>query len=164
MRERKERENPMPASNASSSGASKIVAVKTVGRLYFMDLAAGRILTSNPDGSNLKTIVNEGRKLPDGIVVDVAAGHIYWTNMGNPKVNDGSIDRADLDGTNVTNIVPAGATWTPKQLQLDAKNRKLCWSDREGMRVMRSNLDGSKIEALVDTSHGEARPGPDATK
>jgi len=129
-----------------------------------MDLAAGRILTSNPDGSDLKTIVNEGRRLPDGIVVDVAGGHIYWTNMGNPKANDGTIDRADLDGTNVTNVVPPGATWTPKQLQLDAKNRKLYWSDREGMRVMRSNLDGSKIETLVDTSQGNARPGADARK
>jgi hypothetical protein len=75
--------------------------------------------------------------------------------MGNPKVNDGTIDRADLDGTNVTNIVPSGKTWTPKQLQLDAKNRKLYWSDREGMRVMRSNLDGSNIETLVETGHGD---------
>ena len=41
-----------------------------------------------------------------------------------------------------------GATLTPKQLQLDAKNRKLYWSDREGMRVMRANLDGSNIETL----------------
>src|SRR5882762_842560 len=153
----------MPSSKASKSETVRFAA-KTVGRLYFMDLAAGRILTSNPDGSDLKTIVNEGRRLPDGIVVDVAGGHIYWTNMGNPKANDGTIDRADLDGTNVTNVVPPGATWTPKQLQLDAKNRKLYWSDREGMRVMRSNLDGSKIETLVDTSHGDPRPGPDLTK
>jgi DNA-binding beta-propeller fold protein YncE len=109
----------------------------------------------------LKTIVSEGRKLPDGIVVDVAGGHIYWTNMGNPSANDGTIDRADLDGRNVTNIVPPGATWTPKQLQFDAKNGKLYWSDREGMRVMRANLDGSKIETLVDTSQGDARPGAD---
>jgi hypothetical protein len=29
---------------------------------------------------------------------------------------------------------------------------------------MRSNLDGSKIETLVDTSHGDARPGRDAMK
>src|SRR6202140_2204033 len=79
-------------------------------------------------------------------LMDLASGHIYWTNMGNPKANDGTVDRADLDGTNVTNIVPSGKTWTPKQLQLDAKNRKLYWSDREGMRVMRSNLDGSNIE------------------
>ena len=154
---------PMPPSKASKFETVKLAA-KTVGRLFFMDLAAGRILTSNPDGSELKTIVNEGRRLPDGIVVDVTGGHIYWTNMGNPKANDGTIDRADLDGTNVTNVVPPGATWTPKQLQLDAKNRKLYWSDREGMRVMRSNLDGSKVETLVDTSEGDARPGPDATK
>ena len=145
----------MPSSKASKSESVKS-AGKTVGRLYFLDLAAGRVLTSNPDGSDLKTIVNEGRKLPDGVVVDVAAGHIYWTNMGNPKANDGTIDRADLDGTNVTNIVPSGATWTPKQLQLDAKNRMLYWSDREGMRVMRANLDGSNIETLVETGHGDA--------
>src|SRR5580692_324511 len=144
----------MPSSKASKSETTKFTA-KTVGRLYFLDLAAGRVVTSNPDGSNLKTIVNEGRKLPDGIVVDITAGHIYWTNMGNPKANDGTIDRADLDGTNVTNIVPSGKTWTPKQLQLDAQNRKLYWSDREGMRVMRSNLDGSKIETLVETGHGD---------
>jgi DNA-binding beta-propeller fold protein YncE len=152
------------SSAISRTKAEKAAAKSGSSRLFFMDLAAGRILTSNPDGSDLKTIVNEGRRLPDGIVVDVAGGHIYWTNMGNPKANDGTIDRADLDGTNVTNVVPPGATWTPKQLQLDAKNRKLYWSDREGMRVMRSNLDGSKIETLVDTSQGDARPGADARK
>ena len=145
----------MPSSKASKP-ETVMFAAKLVGRLYFLDLAAGRVLTSNPDGSDLKTIINEGRKLPDGIVVDVAAGHIYWTNMGNPKANDGTIDRADLDGKNVTNIVPSGATWTPKQLQLDAKHRKLYWSDREGLRVMCANLDGSNIETLVETGHGDA--------
>ena len=139
----------------SRAKVAKLAAKPGSGRLFFMDLAAGRIFTSNPDGSDLQTIVNEGRKLPDGIVVDVAGGHIYWTNMGNPKANDGTIDRADLDGTNVTNIVPSGATWTPKQLQLDAKNRKLYWSDREGMRVMHSNFDAAFVPArtkLFDAS------------
>jgi len=153
----------MASSKASKSETAKSAA-KTVGRLYFLDLSAGRILTSNPDGSDLKTIVNEGRRLPDGIVVDVAGGHIYWTNMGNPSANDGSIERADLDGKNITNIVPAGATFTPKQLQLDKKGGKLYWSDREGMRVMRCDLDGSHVETLVDTSQGESRPGKDQTK
>jgi len=26
----------------------------------------------------------------DGLALDVAAGHIYWTNMGDPNRNDGS--------------------------------------------------------------------------
>ena len=122
------------------------------GRLFFLDLSAGRILSVNPDGSDLKTVLTEGRGThPDGLVVDGAAGHIYWTNMGNPSSNDGSIERCDLDGRNRTTIIPPGGTYTPKQLEQDTKNRKLYWSDREGMRVMRANLDGSKIETLVDT-------------
>jgi DNA-binding beta-propeller fold protein YncE len=127
-----------------------------LGRLFFLDLSAGRVLCVNPDGTDVKIIVNEGRRLPDGVVVDVAAGHIYWTNMGNPDANDGSIERANLDGGNLTTIVPEGGTFTPKQLQLDHRGGKLYWSDREGMRVMRSNLDGSDIETLVQTGHGEA--------
>jgi DNA-binding beta-propeller fold protein YncE len=135
-----------------------------VGRLFFLDVAGGRVLSANPDGSDLKTIVEEGRKIPDGLVVDSAAGHMYWTNMGNPKTNDGSILRSDLDGKNMTTIVAPGGTFTPKQLQIEKRTGKLYWCDREGMRVMRANLDGSNIETLVDTSAGDPRPGPDARK
>jgi hypothetical protein len=133
-------------------------------RLFILDAAsAGRMFTANTDGSDPKTIVS-GCRVPDGIVVDVQAGHIYWTNMGNPKQNDGSIERVDLDGRNRKTIVPEGGTFTPKQMHLEKPSGKLYWCDREGMRVMRSNLDGSKIETLVDSSQGDSRPGHDATK
>ena len=152
------------STTVSKPKGSKPASKATSGRLFFLDLSAGRILSANPDGSDLKTILTERRRLPDGLVVDVDAGHLYWTNMGNLKANDGSIDRADLDGRNVTTIVPPGGTFTPKQIQLDKVNGKLYWSDREGMRVMRSNLDGFNVETLVDTSQGDGRPGPDARK
>lgn len=135
-----------------------------VARIFFLDLGAGRVLSANPDGSDLRTLVSEGRKLPDGLAADVAAGHLYWTNMGNPKANDGSIFRSELDGRNMTTIIAPGDTFTPKQLQIDKPNGKLYWCDREGMRVMRANLDGSKIETLVDTSQGDPRPGADPNK
>ena len=135
-----------------------------VARIFFLDLGAGRVLSANTDGSDLQTLVNEGRKLPDGLVADVAAGHLYWTNMGNPKANDGSIFRSDLNGRNMTTIIAPGDTFTPKQLQIDKPNGKLYWCDREGMRVMRANFDGSRIETLVDTSRGDPRPGADPAK
>jgi len=134
-----------------------------VGRLFVLELNAGRIHTMNPDGSDKKTIVADCR-LPDGIVVDAQAGHIYWTNMGMPSLNDGSIERADLDGGNRKVIVPEGATHTPKQIHLDKETGRLYWCDREGMRVMRVNLDGSEMQTLVDTSQGDRRPGPNAIK
>jgi hypothetical protein len=136
----------------------------TGGRLFVLDASnAGRIFTANADGSDLKNIVT-GCRVPDGIVVDVEAGRIYWTNMGNPKKNDGSIERVELDGRNRKTIVPDGGTFTPKQMHLEKAAGKLYWCDREGMRVMRANLDGSKVETLVDSSQGDPRPGLDLTK
>jgi hypothetical protein len=127
-----------------------------LGRLLVLEVSASRIYSMKPDGSDRKIIVTDCH-LPDGIVVDAGARHIYWTNMGSsPGVNDGSIERADIDGKNRKVIVPPGATFTPKQIQLDKKNGKLYWCDREGMRVMRCNLDGSQIETLVETGRGDA--------
>jgi DNA-binding beta-propeller fold protein YncE len=125
-------------------------------RIFFLDLGGGKILSANPDGSDLKVIIPGGQKHPDGLAVDPVRGHLYWTNMGIPPINDGAILRSDLDGGNITFIVPVGGTFTPKQIQIELKSQKLYWCDREGMRVMRCNLDGSKIETLVQTGQGDA--------
>src|ERR1051325_10507338 len=135
---------PKPKVESSAKGAAD--------RLFILDLGGGRIFSVSPDGSDQKVIVNDCPH-PDGIVVDAEAGHIYWTNMGVPSLNDGYIERADLDGRNRITIVPPGGTHTPKQLIIDGG--KLYWGDREGMRVMRCNLDGSELETLVQTGEGD---------
>jgi DNA-binding beta-propeller fold protein YncE len=140
----------------ASSGATRS------GRLFLLELSGDRIHSMNPDGSDRKTIVKNCH-LPDGIVVDVDARHIYWTNMGVPNLNDGSIERADLDGRNRRVIVPQGVTHTPKQIHLDKDGGKLYWCDREGMRVMRADLDGSQVETLVETGRGD-KDRRDATR
>jgi len=127
----------------------------TVPRLFVLELNAGCIHLMNTDGSDHTTIVT-GCHLPDGIVVDVEAGHIYWTNMGIPNLNDGSVERADIDGKNRKTVIAKGDTHTPKQIVLDKKGGKLYWCDREGMRVMRCNLDGSQLETLIEAGRGEA--------
>ncbi|GAA1267843.1 hypothetical protein GCM10009609_33690 [Pseudonocardia aurantiaca] len=123
-------------------------------RLFVLEASDGRLFSVNVDGSDKKVIAS-GSTFPDGVTVDVEAGHVYWTNMGRPPVNDGWIERVDLDGSNRTTIVPSGVTFTPKQLQFDPEGRKLYWSDREGMRVMRCDLDGSNVETLVQTGQGD---------
>lgn len=133
---------------ADSAGASHA-------RIFFLDIRGGRVLSANPDGSDLKVLVDGRRKGPDGIVVDPAAGFVYWSNMGKASVDDGSIDRAGIDGSNLTTIVREGGTFTAKQLKLDRKHGKLYWSDREGMRIQRANVDGSSVETLIETGHGD---------
>src|SRR5215467_7641727 len=124
----------------------------TIGHLFVLDASSGEIFSMNADGSDKKVIVS-GCRTPDGIVVDVDARHIYWTDMGIPNVNDGSIERADLGGQNRTMIVPPGGTFTPKQLHLDKKNGKLYWCDREGdsslMRYYAHLLSGKTTYELT---------------
>jgi hypothetical protein len=122
-------------------------------RLFVLEMSGGgRLFSVRPDGSDRQVLVT-ACGMPDGIAVDVDHGHVYWTNMGDPSADDGSIERADLDGRHRVTIVPSGGTHTPKQLQL--VDRKLYWSDREGMRVMRCDLDGARLETLVQTGAGD---------
>jgi hypothetical protein len=116
------------------------------------------------DGSRVRTLVSGLTELPDGIAVDQARGHVYWTNMGTPDPDstpgecayqrNGSLERADLDGGNRVTVVPRGAFTTGKQLTGDFERGVLYWCDREGMQVLSANLDGSDLRALVVPAEG----------
>lgn len=161
----------LPAGYALAKGKAKraagMAAIAATGRLYFLDTRGHQVMSANPEGSDLKALAVAAGS-PDGIAVDKSAGYVYWTNMStfNPdpgvqgeegrawwmrRFGPGSLQRADLNGSNVTTVVPKGGTYRPKQMTIDLRNGKLYWSDREGMRVMRSNLDGSDVETLVET-------------
>lgn len=131
-------------------------AADTTARLFFLDIRGGRVMSVNPDGSNLQVLVDAKKESPDGIAVDVEKGHIYWSNMGRANEDDGSVFRTNLDGSNFVTLVPKGGTFTAKQMKLDEKHGKMYWSDREGMRIQRANLDGSNVETLVVTGKGDA--------
>jgi hypothetical protein len=131
------------------------------GRLFVLDVKHGKMLSMSVEGTDITSILENCGPGPDGIAIDTAGRHIYWTNMGVQSKgsehfyeNDGSIERIDFDGSNRTVIVPSGGTFTPKQLTLDNAKRRIYWSDREGMRVMRVDMDGSNITTLVETGKG----------
>jgi hypothetical protein len=129
--------------------------------------AGKRALQAVPlDGTRVRTLVAGLDELPDGIVVDQRRGHVYWTNMGAPDpgsalpgdaayTRNGSLQRADLDGGNRVTVVPRGTFTCGKQLTADFDEGVLYWCDREGMQVLRCNLDGSQLRALVVPAVGE---------
>jgi Low-density lipoprotein receptor repeat class B len=125
-------------------------------RLFILDGKLGKIVSIGTDGSDAKTILDCGQT-PDGIAIDIVSEHIYWTNMGQHfDQNDGFIERVNFDGTGRVVIIPKGKTFTPKQLKLDLQNRLMYWCDREGMRVMRAQLNGENITTLVQTGTSDA--------
>lgn len=122
------------------------------GKLFYLDPGAKTINAVHTDGSNRQVLVRGREHVPDGIVVDVKHGHIYWTEMGEMEgdQDDGSVRRANLDGSDLTTIVPVGGTHTPKQLTISVESKRLWWCDREGMRIMTCSLDGSDLRTLID--------------
>lgn len=126
----------------------------------------GEIKVVNANGLNETTLVGASDLAePDGLEVDISGGKMYWTCMGvggsadqSVAVDDGSIMRANLDGSDIETLVPTGVTSTPKQIALDVAGGKMYWCDRGDVgdkvvnpKVMRANIDGSKIETLITT-------------
>lgn len=113
------------------------------------------------DDLSVRTVCSGLDETPDGIAVDDRRGHIYWTNMGRPDApptkgvkpsyftRNGSIERVDFDGGNRRTIVSRGTFTTGKQLTADFTEGKLYWCDREGMRVLRCDLDGLYLKTLI---------------
>lgn len=71
---------------------------------------------------------------------------VYWTDSGTDK-----IQRADLDGSNVEDLVTGFAF--PAGLAVDPAGGKMYWNDTFDLpgtgQIRRANLDGSGVELLV---------------
>jgi DNA-binding beta-propeller fold protein YncE len=127
-------------------------------KLYILQYRpGGEIIELDPDGGNRRTLLGNLLDNVDGIVIDKRTSTLYWTNMG-PAIGpregeffqaDGSIECIGLNGANRRMLVGHGLTVTPKQVAADFDAGFLYWCDREGMRVMRSKLDGSNVTVLV---------------
>ena len=106
-----------------------------------------------------KTVVASAGQGPDGIAVDLAAGYIYWTGMGVPADDDGFIRRSNLDGSNVVTLVPAGGTYTPKQMRARARERQALLVGPRGHA--RHAIEPRRLERRGAGHHGHDGCRPD---
>ncbi|KAJ5108356.1 hypothetical protein N7456_005031 [Penicillium angulare] len=113
-------------------------------------LTSGRVISFGFSPVQKKTLVKD-QPLPDGIQFSSTQQRLYWTNMGSFGNNDGQVMASNIDGSEVTTILPKGEVYTPKQLAIDESRGKLYVADREGLRILCCNLDGSSVEALIAT-------------
>ena len=85
--------------------------------------------------------------LPAGIGTPVIEGKMYWVDASR---NGAKIQRANLDGSQVEDLVTTGLR-ALRSLALDVAGEKMYWADAVigGAKIQRANLDGSQVEALV---------------
>ena len=68
---------------------------------------------------------------------------LYWTDLSEDR-----IQRADLDGSNVEDLITSGLDG-PVGLALDVAAGKMYWTEWERNKIRRANLDGSGAEDLI---------------
>ena len=141
------------------------------GKLYWTDKtsnhhldpnATNRVVRANLDGTNIQVIFSENTTAESlftyfQIVLDPTEGKIYWTKVNLSSPDKGSIFRANVDGSNVEQIItglgrPADVEWFrsgPRGLTLDLSSGKLYWAYCAKGKIQRANLDGSNVEDII---------------
>ncbi len=120
------------------------------GKMYWTDPARPGVRRANLDGSNVETAANpKSYYWWSDLAIDRSAGQIY---LANSSYGQGTIDRIDLDGSNLQQLVMLDLKW-PLGIALDRPANKIYWIAADyhntGCRIQRANLDGSGLEDLV---------------
>ena len=79
------------------------LALDTTNDKIYLTNSWGKVQRLNLDGSNFQPNLVKGLKSPTGITVDTVNQKLYWTE-------ETGIQRANLDGTDIQNIIPSLGT------------------------------------------------------
>ena len=115
------------------------------GKMYWADGCVG-IYRSNLNGTDVEMLVAREIAHPSDVAVDVNNGKIYWTNN-----QAETIQRANLDGTNVEEVVE----WrrVPQGIALDVKQGKIYSTEinfTTGAGIIRRlNFDGTEPQTVL---------------
>ena len=134
----------LSASRTSSESIS-LRAPSTTGTYYYgacVESVSGETDTGNNCSSAVTVTVPGTVTQPDP--QPSGASKLYWSDWGTDK-----IQRADLDGSNVEDLVAGAGLNGPDGLSLDLAGGKIYWADAGTNKIQRANLDGSGVEDLV---------------
>ena len=137
-------------------------------KMYWTDSTRDRIRRANLDGSGVEDILNTrtfgGQSLPGpattprDVALDLTSDppKMYWVDAGRANLEEGKIQRANLDGSSPEALVTTGLV-NPQSIALDVAGGKMYWTDSgtggpnglENDKIQRANLDGSNVETLL---------------
>lgn len=109
--------------------------------LIYWTNRSGRIQRIRSDGSDIEGLFTDACS-PIGIALDISGGQMYWTSGC-------KIQRANLDGSNVEELVPS-SKGMKEGIALDIDGNKMYWTIWGTVnKIQCANLDGSDVEDIV---------------
>ena len=127
--------------SGTSDHSTDLTAPSSAGTYYY-GACVGSVSGETDTGNNCSAAVS--------ITVSTASppatgtSKLYWTDWGTDK-----IQRADLDGSNVEDLVSDAGLDGPDGLALDPSGGKIYWTNVGSNKIQRADLDGSNVEDLI---------------
>ena len=118
------------------------------GNVYWTQ-GTGSVRFVNLKGQKVVRNISTGLDTPGSLVI--GGGKVYWTEKTGES--GGTINSANLNGTGAMEL--ASILAAPIGIAVDGSRSKLYWTNARG-RIQSANLDGSKIQNVVD---GLGSPG-----
>ena len=116
-------------------------------KIYWVDVYNHKIQRAELDGSgvvDLVSIAKPNQFSPlSNIALDRSGGKIYWNNW----LNRSTIKRANLDGSNVQDVITG--LQSPRDIALDISSEIIYWTDSETEMIQQAKLDGSRRENVI---------------
>ena len=132
------------AASATSEQSSSVTAPATAGTYYYgacVVAVSGERNTNNNCSTSVRVTV--------GVSVTVSSSpKMYWTD-----ISTGKIQRANLDGSNVEDLITIDPSSNLlRGIALDVGRGKMYWTDYTRGKTQRANLDGSNVDTLITTT------------
>ncbi|GFG37795.1 hypothetical protein Cfor_11613, partial [Coptotermes formosanus] len=128
--------------------------------LYFVDGMRAKIeiirTDINHEGRMRRTILGpDTLKKPRGIAVHPMKGYMFWTDWapGDPSVN-----RADLDGSNIKRLFKKPVVEWPNGVTIDHIAERIYWVDAREDYIASADLDGRRFNKIIAHSDYVAHP------
>jgi hypothetical protein len=118
-------------------------------KIYWVENGLGQIKCADLDGNDVEVLVSglpSGGYGVSGMDLDLVNGAIYWAE----GEYTGTIRRANLDGTDITDILTGSQ---PVSVTIDALGGHLYWTAYTPGVIYRANLDGSDNKRLLFSYH-----------
>ncbi len=126
---------------------------QTAGKVYWTDVTNLGIRRANLDGSQQQDLVTTGLQFPSAVRVYPMMNQMFW---GDQLSNE--LWRANQDGSNPELL---RSTAFHRGMALDTTHNKIYWTTSDTIfkgKILRSNLDGSQLETVVDSLAPEFKP------
>ena len=126
------------------------LALDSINQVMYWTTGANKIVRldlTNPNARE-EVIVSVPHLGIEHIALDTENRQLYWTDW---RGGQGRIRKVDLTTGDILTLELITGLRHPNGLALDMRGRKIYWSDYITDKIQRANLDGTAVEAIVDT-------------